>query len=217
VNIHAWPDYLSQLWPGLRTSFLLLVALVALGTPLSLLLASTQRSHRKAVRWTTIGIVEFARGMPSLVLLYLVYFGLPSFNLTLGAFTAASVALAINYAGYTSDAIKSGLDAVPMGQVEASEALGLSRGVTMRRVILPQAVRIITPPMLSWIIVYFQTTSIAFAISVPELMSKAYSIASVNFQYLGVFAVAGLLYAVVSIPGSQLVSALERRQQRGTP
>jgi len=213
MDLSSIPGYLPQLLPGLLVSFELLAAIVVIGTPLALLLAVAQRSSLRVFRWTGIAFMEIGRGMPGLILVYLIYFGLPVTGLKLEAFAAAALALGLNYAAYTCEALRSGLDAVPIGQSEAAEALGLSRRVAMQRVILPQAVRIVTPPLLSWVIVYFQATSLAFAISVPELMSVAYSIAASNFQYLNLFVLAGVLYAVISIPGSQIVAALEKRQQ----
>jgi polar amino acid transport system permease protein len=207
-------EYLPQLLPGLGMSFLLLAALVAIGTPLAFVLAFGLRNSSPIVRWITVAVVEIARGMPSLVLLYLVYFGLPSAGLQLTAFAAAALALGLNYAGYVSETVKSGLESLPKGQFEAADALGLDRWTKMRFIVIPQAMKVITPPLLSWIIVYFQTTSIAFAIAVPELTSVAYSIAASNYQYLAIFVVAGLLYAAISIPGSQIVAYLEGRTKK---
>jgi polar amino acid transport system permease protein len=207
-------EYLPQLLPGLGISFLLLAALVAIGTPLAFVLAFGLRNGAAPVRWITVAVVEVARGMPSLVLLYLVYFGLPSAGLELTAFAAAAIALGLNYAGYVSETVKSGLESLPKGQFEAADALGLDRWTKMRFIVVPQSMKVITPPLLSWIIVYFQTTSIAFAIAVPELTSSAYSIAASNYQYLAVFVVAGLLYAVISIPGSQIVAYMEGRAKK---
>lgn len=208
--------HFPQLLRGVGTSLLLLLALGVIGTPLAFLLAIAQRNRLGPVRWVAIAFVEIARGIPSLVLLYLVYFGLPSLNLSLTSFAAASVALGINYAGYVSASIKSGIDAVPTGQTEAAAALGLGRLSTLRFIVIPQSVKIIIPPFMSWVIVYFQTTSMAFAIAVPELMSTVYSIAAANFQYLGLFIIAGLIYAAISVPGSQIVAVLEGRGHRKT-
>jgi polar amino acid transport system permease protein len=209
--------YLPELLPGLGMSLILLVGLVVLGTPLAFLLAFGLGHRLVAVRWFCVVVVEISRGMPSLILLYLVYFGLPSAGITLTAITAAAIALAINYAGYVSETVRAGIDSVPAGQYEAAAALALNQRTVLRFVTLPQSIRVITPPMLSWVIVYFQTTSIGFAIAVPELMSVAYSLASANYQYLAVFLMVGVLYAVISIPGSQLVSALENRAARQLP
>jgi polar amino acid transport system permease protein len=207
-------EYLPKLVPGLITSALLLASLVAIGTPLALLLAIMQRTRYAVVRWTSILVVEIGRGIPSLLLLYIVYFGLPVVEVTFDSFTSAALALALNFAAYTSQSIKAGLDAIPLGQIEAANALALGRWTKMRFIVFPQSLRIITPSMLSWVIVYLQTTSIGFAIAVPELMYAAYSIAATNFKYLELFLLAGLLYAFVSIPGSQIVTFLERSRTR---
>jgi polar amino acid transport system permease protein len=213
--ISQWWDALPKLLAGLRVSAELLVATVIIGSPLAVALALAQGSRLAPVRWLSFVIVEIGRGIPSLVLLYLIYFGLPQSGILLEAFVAAAIALGLNFAAYTSAVFRSGLDAVPVGQSEAAQALGLSPRVEFLRIILPQAARIVTPPMLGWVIVYFQATSMAFAIAVPELMSSAYSVASSTFQYMSIFVLAGLLYAAFSIPGSQFVAALERRRQSG--
>lgn len=209
--------YLPQLLPGLGVSLILLVGLVLLGTPIAFLLAFGLGNRLAVVRWICVIIVEVSRGMPSLILLYLVYFGLPSTGITLNALTAATIALSINYAGYVCETVRAGIDSIPPGQYEAAAAMALSKRTVLRFITLPQSTKVITPPMLSWVIVYFQTTSIAFAIAVPELMSVAYSIASVNYQYLTVFLMVGVLYAAISIPGSQFVGAMERRAQKQAP
>lgn len=207
-------EYFPQLVRGLGTSLLLLAAVVGTGTPLAFLAAMGLRSGSAPLRAIIVIVIEFARGVPSLILLYLIYFGMPSIGLTLTSFAAATLALAYNYVGYVSDTIRSGIEAVPRGQLEAASALGLSRWKTVRFVTVPQSFRIITPPLLSWIIVYFQTTAIAFTIAVPELMSAAYSIASKNFQYLTLFVLVGLIYAAISIPGSQFAAFLDRRSEK---
>lgn len=208
--------YIPQLLPGLGMSLILLVCLVALGTPTAFLLAIGLGHRTLIIRWICVVIVEVSRGMPSLILLYLVYFGLPSTGITLTAVTAAAIALAINYAGYVCETVRAGIDSIPPGQYEAAAAIALNKRTVLRFVTLPQSIKVITPPMLSWVIVYFQTTSIAFAIAVPELMSVAYSIASTNYQYLAIFLMVGVLYAVISIPSSQLVSAMERRAMKSS-
>jgi len=204
-------QYLPMLLPGLWVSLQLLAMLVIIGTPLAFILASAQRSRYRTLRGLAIVFVEIARGMPSLILLYLVYFGLPTAGINLEAYWAAVIALSLNYAGYVSQTIKAGLESIPQGQFEAADSLALGRWTQLKYVILPQSFKIITPPLLSWIIVYFQTTSVGFAIAVPEMMSVAYSVAAANFQYLTMFLLSGLIYAVISIPGSQAVSWLENR------
>jgi polar amino acid transport system permease protein len=210
----GWPDWLDELLGGLFMSMKLTLAILALGLPLGLLFALGVASPVRLVRWSAIVLVEIARGLPALVLVYLVYFGLPQADLTLSAFAAGTAALGLTLAGYTSEVFRAGIAAVPAGQREAARAIGLSRAKELRLVVLPQALRISIPPILGYAILYFQATSLCFAIAVPELLSRAYTIGSSTFRYLSVLLLAGLMFAAVCIPASQFVDLLERRRER---
>jgi polar amino acid transport system permease protein len=212
--VSHWPDWIGELSGGLWVSVKLMLALVAVGLPLGLLTAVAISVGPAPARWLAIGVVEVARGVPALVVLYLVYFGLPQVHLTLEAFTAASLALGFTLAGYTSDIFRAGITAVPDGQREAARAIGLRHGQELRHVILPQAIRIVIPPVLGYVVLFFQATSLAFAIAIPEVISRSYTIGSRTFEYLNVLILAALLYAAVAIPASQLIDFLERRRER---
>jgi polar amino acid transport system permease protein len=216
LDFESWPEWAHELLPGLKVSVQLLAGVVLLGTLLAFVLARARASRHRLIRATSIVVMEIGRGFPALVGLYLVYYGLPSAGLTLGSFTAATIALSINFGGYTSDVLRAGFEAVPDGQVEAAQALGLPRRTEFFRIVLPQATHVFLPPMLSWVVIYFQATSLAYAISVPELMSGAYQIASNQYRYLDLFLLTGLLYAVICIPTSRLVHYLDRRNHGGT-
>jgi polar amino acid transport system permease protein len=217
MTFGAIPGWLQTLLPGLWTSVQLTFTLLAMGLPLGLLLAVGLSARLRLVRLLTLAAVEVGRGVPALVLIYLVYFGLPQAGLTVGAFAAGSIALAVSFGAYTSEVFRAGLAAVPSGQLEAARALGLAPAKTFRLVVLPQAVRIVTPSLLGWAIVYFQATSLCFAIAVPELLSRAYTLATTTFQYLGILTLAAILYAVVCIPSSRLIARIERRRANATP
>lgn len=215
-NILSW---LGALLPGLLVSVELCVALVAVGIPLGLIFALGLTHRHRVVRIAALITVEGCRGIPSLVMLYVVYFGLPQLDLVLEAFPSATIAFGITLGGYLADVFRSGFDAVPQGQREAAAALGLGRVSAFFRVILPQASRIVAPPVLGYVISYFQATSLAFAISVPELMSRAYTVASANFRFLEVLLLAGALYAIICIPSERLVDRIGsgRDSPRRTP
>lgn len=201
-NVLAWlPSLMSGLWVSIQLTGLL----CAIGIPLGLVLALGLSARNRLLNALALVTVEFCRGIPSLVLLYLVYFGLPQFNLVLEALPSAAIAFGISMAGFLADIFHAGLKAVPPGQHEAAVALGLNARTRFFRVILPQAGRIVTPPVLGYVISYFQATSLAFAIAVPELMNRANSLASNNFRFLELFALAGVLYAIISIGGQLLV------------
>jgi polar amino acid transport system permease protein len=129
-------------------------------------------------------------------------------------FTAAVVAFAWSTGAYSSEILRASLEAVPHGQREAAAAIGFSRLDASVLVILPQAIRIAIPPLMSVAIQIFQATSLAFVIALPEVMSRAYETGSVTFEYLNVFLLAAALYAAVSLPASLLVGIVERRLGR---
>lgn len=214
LDFRSWPGWAHELLAGLKVSAELLVGVVILGTILAFILARARASRFVAVRGASVVVMELGRGFPALVGLYLVYYGLPSAGLTLGSFTAATIALGFNFGGYTCDVLRAGFEAVPTGQVEAAEALGIPRRTAFFRIVLPQATHIFLPPMLSWVIIYFQATSLAYLIAVPEMMSGAYQIASTSYRYLDLFLITGILYAVICIPAAQFVHFLERRRHR---
>ncbi|MCW2994243.1 MAG: amino acid transporter permease [Conexibacter sp.] len=209
-----WGDWIGELLRGLWISIKLTAALIAVGIPLALLLAIAIVSAPWPVRWLAIVVVELARGIPALIVVYLVYFGLPQVHITLQAFLAGTLALGFTMAGYTADIFRAGILAVPDGQREAARALGLSRTAEMLHVVLPQAIRIVIPPVLGYVVLFFQATALTFAIAIPELLSRAYSIGNSTFEYLDVLVLAAVMYGAIAIPASQLIDLLERRRDR---
>ena len=112
---------------------------------------------------------------------------------------------------YASEILRAGLNSVPQGQREATNALGMSRADALRFVIIPQGVRVAIPALLGFSILVFQGTSLCFTIALQEIISRAYDIGNTTFLYFPALAVAGLFYAAVCIPASLLVSAIEHR------
>ena len=209
-----WADYLPTLLDGLKLSVGITAASLRFGIPLGLMLALATASPSKVPRAVAIAFVEVGRGAPALVVLQLVYFGLPGVGLSMGSITAACVALALTTGAYTSEILRAGLQSVAAGQREASEALGMNKLDELRFVILPQGLRVALPALVGFAIIIFQTTSLTFTIAVPELLSRAYSIGSSTFDYLSVLVLAGLLYAAISIPATWLTVGIERRLSR---
>lgn len=210
----TWADVLSWLpsyWRGFVISAQVTAVSLAFGIPFGLLLALGVQSRNLLIRQTSLVLVEIGRGAPALVLLQLVYFGLPSTGLSLSGFAAASLALSWNTGAYTSEIIRAGLDAVPAGQKEAALALGLSRLDELRFILLPQGLRIAVPALMGFAILVFQGTSLCFAIALPEIVSRAYDVGSMSFFYFPALAVAGLFFAAVCIPASFLVGWFEHR------
>jgi polar amino acid transport system substrate-binding protein len=168
-------------------------------------------------RWLALVVgawVEVIRGTPVLFQLMVLFFFLPTLGVTLPAFWAGVLGLAINYSAYESENYRAGLLAIPRGQTEAALALGMSKAATLRRIIVPQAARLVVPPVTNDFIALFKDTSICSAISVTELMA-AYRTQTVNFPQMAVYTllITGCLYLLMSYPLSLLARRLERRQQ----
>ena len=209
--LQEWAEWFPVLLQGLRQSLWLAFAAIVIGFPLGFLLAVVVMSKRRWLSALGLVFVEIGRGMPALVILYLVYYGLPRFGISLTNLSAAVIALSWNYSCYCSEIFRGGIQSVPVGQVEAGNALGLQSRVTFFWVVVPQAFRSIIPALLGQSILVFQDTSLAYTIAVPELMKQAYTLGGSTFQYLRVFVLAGLVYAMVTLPATWITGWLEKR------
>jgi polar amino acid transport system substrate-binding protein len=155
--------------------------------------------------------VEFFRGIPLLLLLFVLYFGLASFGVQLSAIYTAIIGFGLNYAAYEAEIYRSAIQSVPIGQWEAGRALGMSESLTFRRVIFPQSIRIALGPMTNDMVALFKDTSLVSVIAVREL-TKEYLIlsrSSQKFVELGLLTAA--LYLLMSVPLGYLSRYLERR------
>lgn len=209
-----WAGYLPQMMSGLGVSLLIAGVAIAAGYPLGLVLSVLVSTKNLALRTFGLAIVEIGRGAPALVILYLFYYGLPKFGIAFESITAACLALTWNAAAYSSEIMRAGLQSVDRGQSEAANALGLSRTHTFWRVIMPQGMRSAVPGLMGVAIQVFQGTSLAYAIAVPELMKSAYNIGSQDFNYLQIFTLAGICYAVISMPATWVTVYFEKRMAR---
>ena len=158
-----------------------------------------------------VGYVEFLRGTPLLLQLMVLYFVLPEAHIRMPPFWAGVLGLAINYSAYEAENYRAGLLAIPRGQMEAALALGMSRWVALRRVIIPQAVRIVIPPMGNEFITLLKLTSLATVIAVTELLTASQEFYSTNFSYLEAFTAAALYYLFIVSILMFFQSRLEKR------
>ncbi|WP_052226475.1 amino acid ABC transporter permease [Microbacterium mangrovi] len=209
--LYTWPQYIPQLLPGLWVAILMTVIACVGGYILGFFLALLVESPSRIVHHVAIIIVELGRGVPILVLLYVFYQGLPQLGILLDPGPAAIAGLMFSAAGYSSEMIRAGLNAVPKGQIEAADSLSLRTIDRYRFIVIPQAARISIPPLVNLTIIIFQATSLATVITVPEIMQHADVIGSVTFQYMSVYVAAGVLYLCITIPGAILSGSLEKR------
>jgi polar amino acid transport system substrate-binding protein len=213
----SWEHFLGDLGHGAAITILLTL----LSMPLAMLIGLTVALGRLyGPGWLAAALtfyVEVIRGTPVLFQLMVLFFGLPQIaGITLPAFWAGVLGLAINYGAYEAENYRAGLLAIPRGQMEAALALGMSKATALRRVIVPQAVRLVVPPVTNDFISLFKDTSICSAIAVTELMAR-YRTLTVNFPEWAVYTLvlAGSLYLLMSYPLSVLTRRVEQRQAKG--
>jgi polar amino acid transport system permease protein len=190
------------------------------GLSLGLVLALMKLSPVAPYRWAATGYIEFFRGLPALLVIFAFAFAVPiafQWHPPGGSAGAGLVALIIVSAAYIAETIRAGIQAVPKGQVEAARSLGMNPTWTMVSVVLPQAFRIIIPPLTNELVVLIKDTSLLFiagmAIGDRELTTFARDSVSQSANATPLM-VAALMYLIVTLPLTRLVARLERRTQR---
>jgi polar amino acid transport system permease protein len=210
-----WAEWLPALLEGLGVSLALTGCVALVGLPLGLVFSLLSTHRNRLVRTLFIVVIEILRGIPLLAVIYLLYFGLPSGGITLTAFVTMVVAHGLNLSAYSSEVFRAGILHVGPGQREAFASLGITRTKGFFHVVLPQAMRAVVGPMMSLLIMVFQSSSLAYTIGVGELTSKAFSIGAMTFQYLDVLVLAGIIYAAICITSSRIASNVEERLKTG--
>lgn len=198
-----------------QLSVLSMLLAILIGLPISL----GRLYGPTPVRWAAIAYVEIFRGIPVLLLLYLLYYGIPSmlqhydvgFSFKPSDMTVAVLAFGLNYAAYEAEIYRGGIASVPQGQWEAAASLGMSPPMTFRRIILPQALRVMIPPMTNDFVALFKDTSLVSVIAIVELTKQYQILAKSSLKYLEIGFVTALLYLVMSVPLGHLARHLERK------
>ena len=214
-DLHGVGDYLPALLKGAATSLALTVCITLISLPLGLLIALAKLGRSRLLRWCASIYIEVIRGTPALLQLFYIYFVLPSFGVRFDPFVAGVIGLSINYSAYLAEVYRAGIAAVPRGQIEAAKALGMSRRKRLRLIVLPQAIRVVIPPLGNYGISLFKDTSLVSIVTVKELIFTGQIISSTNFQYATVFTIIGAIYLAFSYPSALVVRWLERRMSVG--
>lgn len=202
---------IQALLPGLLLSVQLMAVSLAVGLPLGLAAGLALFEGNRPVRVIVSILTEIGRGFPALVTLYLFYFGLPSLGIVLDAFPALVAAFGYTTASYTADIFRSALAGVPLAQHEAAAALSLSRWKIFRLVILPQAIRIVLPPVLGFSIIVFQATALAYSVGLRELTNRAYDQGTLHFDTMRFMVIAAVMYLLITIAIGILAKTVQRR------
>ncbi|MGE0211311.1 MAG: amino acid ABC transporter permease [Parvibaculaceae bacterium] len=210
-----WQIWSQDMWRALIVTLEITAGAFALGIVIGVLVAVGRLSKQRWLSSLCFAYVEVARGVPSLVILFLIYFGLVPLGIVLDAIPAAIIGLGLSVGGYIAEIFRAGIEATHKGQREAGLAVGMTPGAVYRYVILPQATRITLPPLLNTLISVLKDSSLASLISAPDIMLRAKDIASSDFLPLHIFLWAGLMYFVLALPLSLGVRRLEVRMRRG--
>jgi len=192
--------YLHSLYliKGAGISLALSIGAMLIGLACGLLAALMRMSPRRLIREPASFYVWLFRGTPVLVQLIIIYTGLPQLGLKLGVIPSALLGLGVNEGAYLAEIIRAGISAVPRGQFEAARAIGMTRTTTMRVVVMPQALRIIIPPLGNAFNGLMKTSSLASVISMEELLRRTELLIQVQFRVLEIFIVAALYYLLLT-------------------
>src|SRR4051794_1601217 len=198
-----WEAFLHYLWSpylmkGAGISLALAVSAMLLGLVCGLIAALMRMSPRRVIHGPASFYVWVMRGTPVLVQLIIIYTGLPQLGVSLGVVASAVIGLGLNEGAYLAEIIRAGISAVPKGQFEAARAMGLSRWQMMRLVVLPQAVRIIIPPLGNAFNGLMKTSSLASVISMEELLRRTELLIQVQFKVLEIFVDAAIYYLIMT-------------------
>ncbi|MBU8910450.1 MAG: amino acid ABC transporter permease [Desulfobacterales bacterium] len=205
------PAWWPQIVPAIGNTIGLTAGAYMLAVVLGLILAVGKTSKIGPFRWFCTGYIEVVRGIPSLAILFLLYFGLVPLGIVLDAFTAGFIGLGLSGSAYIAEVFRAGLEAVHKGQREAALAVGMTPFASFRYITLPQAIRVVLPPLLNMLIMLLKDSSICSLISTPELMLRAKDLASEYFLPMHVYLLIGVLYFALAFPLSLLAKMVQKR------
>ena len=205
------PFLLSGVWLTVAVTLLALLLATLLGLVWSLCRTSGIRWLATPVR----GFVEVIRGIPILVILFYIYFVMPEIGIDLTAFQAGVIGLGLTYSCYIAETFRAGIEAVDRGQIEAAKSIGMKQGMMMRRVVLPQAFKIVIPPYGNNLIMLLKDSSQVSVISVAELTMQGKMLASSTFNNLTVFTLVALLYLCLTLPLNFIMNRIEKSTGAG--
>ncbi|MBQ9387853.1 MAG: amino acid ABC transporter permease [Lachnospiraceae bacterium] len=200
--------------PGIAMTIPLTVIAFSLALIIGLVTAMIQFANVKVLKPLARFYVWVVRGTPLLVQLFVVFYGLPSVGILIDPFPAAVIVFAINEGAYSAETIRSALEAVPAGQLEAGYCAGMTYMQTMRRIVLPQALRTAVPPLSNSVIAMLKDTSLAANITVAEMLMATQRAVSVYYEPLWLYLEVGLIYLLFTTLFTWLQRRLEKRLNR---
>jgi polar amino acid transport system substrate-binding protein len=208
--VRQYAGYLPLLARGALVTLELSVTAMLLAVLAGLNLALVRLYAPKFLSALAVAYIELIRGTPLLIQLYLIFYGLPHIGIRLSPMVAAITGLALNYSAYEAENYRAGIQSIPQTQMEAALALGMTRLQALHHVIVPQAVRVVIPPVTNDFIALLKDSSLVSVITMVEL-TKAYSqLASIHYDYLGIGLLAAGMYFLIGLPFVRLARLAER-------
>ena len=211
MRTFGFPEFLFILQAARWTLALSLIAFIG-GAILGLAIALARTSDNRFARVTSTVFIQVFQGTPLLLQLFLIFFGAPVLGIDVNPWVAAGVALILNSAAFLGEIWRGCIEAVPRGQIEAAEALGLKYGARMRDVVLPQAFRIALAPTVGYTVQIIKGTSLAAIIGFAEVTRAGQIINNATFQPMYVFTTVAAIYFAICWPLSLLAARMERKQ-----
>ena len=205
--------FLITLLGGWPTTVKVAIGALLFALIFGLVIALLRLSRWRWLRVPAIAYIEFFRGTPLLVQLFVIYFGLPDADIEPTPFQAAIIGMGLNGAAYLAEIYRAGIEAIHRGQMEAALSLGMTPSRAMQYIILPQAVRTMLPPITSFAIVMLKDTAVISVIAAPEIMFYARNLVTETLQSAVVYSMAGAVYLCMTIPMARLVARLERSRR----
>jgi His/Glu/Gln/Arg/opine family amino acid ABC transporter permease subunit len=212
VDAKGW-YFLTTLLSGWPETIAVAVASLVFALVFGLVVALLRLSRWRLIRIPATAYVEFFRGTPALVQLFVIYFGFPDIGYQPSPLQAAIVGLGLNGAAYISEIYRAGIESIHRGQMEAALSLGMTPARAMRYIVLPQAMRTMLPPITTFAIVLLKDTAIVWTIGVLEMMALARQLVTETLQANVVYLMAGAIYLCMTIPLARIAARLERAKQ----
>ncbi len=209
VFFRVLPLLLAGLWMTLK----LAAAAIVLGLPLGLAISVVRLYAPAPLSWLATGFIDVFRALPMLILLILLYYALPFTGVRLSSFVSAVAALTIVLAAFSAEVFRAGIAAIPPGQIEAARALGLHFAGIMRHIVLPQAIRLVVPPLTGNCVGIVKETSLASVVALPELLKQGNDAQALTANPTPLIGVAAI-YLVVLWPMVRLLGQLEKKTPR---
>jgi len=210
-QLKQYLSFVPLLLRGALVTLEISIASMTLAVLLGLMLAIIRVFGNRLVAWPAVAFIEVIRGTPLLIQLFIIFYGLPSLGIRLTPFWAAVIGLGMNYAAYEAENYRAGIQAVPRGQLDAALALGLTRTQTIRKIVLPQAVRLVIPPVTNDFIALLKDSSLVSVITMVELTKVYGQLASTYYDYIGLGILAALIYFLMGLPIARLSRYVETR------